>query len=78
MIDFVINCYQNPKSNLFSRDIYLSQKIFKNNSHIFIKMENITDGSWSWSWGETNISDNPNICESVTNHWLSFLGIYYR
>ena len=33
-------------------------------------MENITDGSWSWSWGETNIADNPNMCESVTNHWL--------
>ena len=36
-------------------------------------MENITDGSWSWSWGETNITDNPNICESVTNHWLYFI-----
>ena len=32
-------------------------------------MENITDGSWSWTWEETN----PNICESVTNHWLYFI-----
>ena len=36
-------------------------------------MENITDGSWSWSWGETDIADNANICESVTNHWLYFI-----